>query len=214
MIDNELLRFKKDQKYLIFDFETCNLNLASEDNKPWQLAFIISEGTKIISKYDYYIKWDDLKISKDAEKITGFSRKTYNSRGQDPSLVLDHFETYLYNPDYINLGHNIFGFDIYVHNIFRQCLGRKTDYSYLTRSIDTLSIAKAIQKEIPYNKKEDLSVFQFKLNSFRERGMSLNLASCCKKYDISFDPAKLHDALYDITKNFEVFNKMIWNISI
>ena len=114
----------------------------------------------------------------------------------------------------MNLGHNIFGFDIYIHNIFRNLLGKKTDYSYLDRSIDTLSIAKAIEKNIPYNKSESLSVFQFKLNSFRERGMRLNLGACCKKYDIDFDPAKLHDALYDITKNFEVFSKMLWNIEL
>lgn len=213
-MDNELLRFKKNQKYLIFDFETCNLNLASEDNKPWQLAFIIAEGSKVISKHDYYIKWKDLNISKDAEKITGFSRKVYNARGEDPTMILKLFESYLYNPNYINVGHNILGFDIYIHNIFRKCLGKNADYSYLKRSIDTLSIGKAISKDITYNKGEDLSVFQFKLNSFRERGMSLSLSACCKKYDIDFDPAKLHDALYDITKNFEVFNKMIWNISI
>jgi len=213
-MDNELLRFKSDQKYIVFDFETCNLNLASQENKPWQLAFIIAQGNKVIEKFDYYIKWKNLNISKDAEKITGFSRKTYNERSIDAKQVLQHFESFLYNPEYINIGHNILGFDIYIHNIFRQCLGLRPDYSYLSRSIDTLSLGKAIHKEIPFSKKDSLPIFQFKLNSFRERGMSLNLAACCKKYDISFDPSKLHDALYDITKNFEVFNKMIWNIAI
>lgn len=213
-MNSELLRFNKKQKYLVFDFETCNLNLASPDNKPWQLAFIIAQGADVIEKHDYYIKWDDLKISKDAEKITGFSRKKYNDKSVDASKVLDHFESFLYDEDYINLGHNILGFDIYIHNIFRRLLGKPTNYSYLDRSIDTLSLAKSIDKEIPYNKSEPLSVFQFKLNSFRQRGMSLNLASCCKKYDIDFDPSKLHDALYDITKNFDFFTKMLWKIEI
>lgn len=213
MID-DLLRFKKSQKYVIFDFETCNLNLASPDNKPWQLAFILAEGDRVVDKFNYYIKWEDLKISKDAEKITGFSRSTYNKESQDARKVLNHFEKYLYDPDYINVGHNILGFDIYVHNIYRNCLDLPSDYSYLNRSIDTLSLAKAIEKSISYSRNEPLSVFQFKLNSFREKGMKLNLASCCKKYDIGFDPSKLHDALYDITKNFEFFTKMLWNISI
>lgn len=213
-MNSELLRFDKKQKYIVFDFETCNLNLASPDNKPWQLAFILAEGNKVVQKFDYYIKWKDLNISKDAEKITGFSRSKYNANAVDAKEVLDHFETYLYNKDYINVGHNILGFDIYIHNIFRRLLNKRTDYSYLDRSIDTLSIAKAIQKEIPYNKNDSFSVFQMKLNSFRERGMSLNLASCCKKYDIDFDPSKLHDALYDITKNFDFFSKMLWNIEI
>jgi len=213
-MNSELLRFNNQQKYVIFDFETCNLNLASPDNKPWQLAFIIAQGDKVIDKFDYYIHWDDLNISKDAEKITGFSWSTYKKKSVEAQKVLDHFEEFLYNKEYINLGHNIFGFDIYIHNIFRNLLGKKSDYSYLDRSIDTLSIAKAIEKNIPYNKSEPLSVFQFKLNSFRERGMSLNLGACCKKYDANFDPSKLHDALYDITKNFEVFSKMLWNIEL
>ena len=32
--------------------------------------------------------------------------------------------------------------------------------------------------------------------------------------DIQFDAKKLHDALYDIEKNYEVFKKLIWNIEI
>ena len=45
----ELLRFNKAQKYMIFDFETCSLNLGSLENKPWQLAFLIIENDKIKS---------------------------------------------------------------------------------------------------------------------------------------------------------------------
>ena len=48
----DLLRFKKNQKYMVFDFETCNLNLVSEENKPWQLAFLIYEGDKLIESND------------------------------------------------------------------------------------------------------------------------------------------------------------------
>ena len=53
MLDN-LLRFKKDQKYIFFDYETEGLNLYS--SKPFQLSFIISEGQKIIEKADDYSK--------------------------------------------------------------------------------------------------------------------------------------------------------------
>ncbi len=213
-MNSELLRFNNDQKYLVFDFETCNLNLASPDNKPWQLAFIIAQGQKVLEKHDYFIKWDDLNISDDAAKITGFNRKLYEQKAVDAEKVLEHFDEYLYNPEYINLGHNIFGFDIYIHNIFRNLIGKNTDYSYLERSIDTLSIAKAVAKEIGYKKPEPLSVFQFKLNSLRTKGVKLNLGACCKTYDIDFDPSKLHDALYDIIKNFEFFKKIIWRIDI
>ena len=45
-MDEDLLRFKKDQKYLVFDYETCNLNLGHLENKPWQIGFIICKGSK------------------------------------------------------------------------------------------------------------------------------------------------------------------------
>jgi len=213
-VNEELLRFKKNQKYIVFDFETCSLNLASLDNKPWQLAFIIAEGNNILEKHDYYIAWEDLNISAEAAKVTGFSKSKYDKNKVDAKTVLDHFEKYLYDESYINVGHNIFGFDIYIHNIFRKNLGLPADYSYIKRSIDTLSIAKSVEKNIEYRKNEHLSLFQFKLNSYRHRGTSLSLSSCCKRYDVDFDPSKLHDALYDITKNFDVFKKMIWDSEI
>lgn len=209
----DLLRFKKDQKYVVFDFETCNLNLVSEHNKPWQLAFLVYHGDKLIESNDYHIYWEDLRMSEGARKVTGFKDAKYQKLAKPALEVLDHFEKYLYDDSYIKLGHNILGFDIYIHNIFRKLLGRKTDYSYLAHSIDTLCLAKAIYKEVELNGHDFLS-WQFKLNSFHERGMRLNLGACCKTYEVDFDPSKLHDALYDIKKNYEVFKKMLWKVKI
>jgi DNA polymerase III epsilon subunit-like protein len=53
-----------------------------------------------------------------------------------------------------------------------------------------------------------------KLASLRAKGVKTNLMSLCDKYKIDFDPSKLHDALYDIEKNFEVFKKLIWSHDI
>ena len=156
-MNEDLLRFKKDQKYIVFDFETCNLNLASLNNKPWQLAFIIAEGNRVLEKHDYYIEWEDLNISAEAAKITGFSRSRYDKQKKNAKEVLSHFEKYLYDDEYINVGHNIFGFDIYIHNIFRKNLGLRSDYSFIKRSIDTLSLAKSIEKNIEYRKNEHFS---------------------------------------------------------
>jgi len=209
-----LLRFKNKQKYMVFDFETCNLNLTSTDNKPWQLAFNIYEGPNLIESKDYYILWDNLKMSDGAKKVTGFSYSTYKKRAEPADKILDHLEEYLYNDDYIKLGHNILGFDIYIHNIYRKLLGRKTDYSYLNRSLDTLCLAKAIAKDIQLNDGDNLLSWQFKLNSIHQRGLRLSLGACCKTYEVDLDPSKLHNALYDIQKNYEVFKKLIWKIEI
>jgi DNA polymerase III epsilon subunit-like protein len=210
----DLLRFNKQQKYMVFDFETCNLNLVSEHNKPWQLAFLIYHGDKLVESNDYHIYWEDLRMSDGARKVTGFKESKYKRLAKPAEEVLEHFEKYLYDDEYINLGHNILGFDIYIHNIFRRLLGKKADYSYLSRSIDTLCLAKAIHKEIDFTEDDQFLSWQFKLNSVHERGMRLNLGACCKTYEVDFDPAKLHDALYDIQKNYEVFKKMLWNIKI
>ena len=51
----KLARFDNSQKSVVFDFETCSLNLVSPENKPWQLAFQVYEGDKLIESNDYYI---------------------------------------------------------------------------------------------------------------------------------------------------------------
>ena len=213
LMNNHLLRFKKNKKYIVFDYETCGLNLASMDNKPWQLAFLICSDQKIEKKYDFYLKWDDLNISEDAKRVTGFKDSIYKKRAVDPLEVLDIFDSYFYNPEYYIVGHNIIGFDIYIHNIHRILCGKNSDYSYLNRLIDTNCIAKAISSNIECDN-TDFTLWQFKLQSYREKGLKTNLKFLCEKYNIDFDPSKLHDALYDIEKNFEVFQSLLWKYDI
>jgi DNA polymerase III alpha subunit (gram-positive type) len=213
-VKENLLRFNKRQKFMVFDFETCGLNLASSQNKPWQLAFMIFQGDKKISEHDYFIKWNNLPISPEARKITNFNEKRYKKEGKEPLQVLEHFEKYLYDPSYIKLGHNILGFDIYMHNILRRLCGKSANYSYLNKSIDTLCLAKAIKKDIKKGKGEDFLFWQFKLTSFIERGMRNSIKALCKEYSILIDEKKLHDALYDIKINYEIFQRQLWQIEI
>jgi len=213
-MNEELLRFKKNQKYLIFDYETCNLNLSSLENKPWQLGFVISEGSKILDRQDLYISWEDLNISKEAQVVTNFSRIKYDKLKQNPKKCIDAFEKYLYNKDYIIVGHNILGFDVYMHNIHRLLLGKPSDYSYINRVLDTNCIARAIKNEIAFTKNDDLLSWQYKLLNFRKRGVKTNLKQLCKDYSIEFDDKKLHEALYDVEKTNEVLHKMLWQIEI
>ena len=94
---SELLRFKPDQKYVLFDFETCGLNLGSLRNKPWQLAFITIENQRVKDKADYWLRWDDIEVSEGAAKVTGWTQKKYDDRAVDPHKPLEHFEEYLYD---------------------------------------------------------------------------------------------------------------------
>jgi len=211
-----LLRFKNKQKYLLFDYETCNLNLISGHNKPWQLAFLVIENNKIVEEKDYWLKWDDLRVSPEAAKITGFTQAKYKKNAIDPKLALDHFEKYLYDDSYIKVGHNLLGFDVYMHNLHRKLINPKaeSDFSYSEQLVDTLCLAKAVKKQIKLNKEDNFLAWQYRLNHLIERGLSCNLKQCCKDFDVPFDASKLHDALYDIRVNYEVFKKMIWEIEI
>jgi len=213
-MNENLLRFKKDQQYLFFDFETCCLNLGSLDNKPWQLGYIVIENGKITKKKDCWIKWKDLKMSDAAAKMTGWTKEKYDSKAMNAKDILDEFESYLYNESYINVGHNILGFDIYIHGIYRRCLGKNPDYSYIKRSIDTLCLAKAIKNNISFSKDDNFFNWQYRLNNMIDRKTKKKLIDLCKDYDIAIDPDKLHDAMYDIEQNYEVFKKMLWEVEI
>ena len=213
-MNENLLRFKKNQNYIFFDFETCCLNLGSLDNKPWQLGFIVINNGKIVKRRDCWVYWDNLKMSDTAAKMTGWTQKEYKSKAQDARTILEEFESYLYDDSYINVGHNILGFDIYVHGIYRRCLNQKPDYSYVNRSIDTLCLAKAIKNDISYQKDDEFFNWQYRLNNMIDRKSKKKLIDLCKHYDIKIDESKLHDAMYDIEQNYEVFKKMLWEVNI
>jgi len=208
-----LLRFKANQKYIVFDYETCDLNLASKENKPWQLSFMVADSRKVYEKKDYYLKWEDINVSEDAARITGFSKATYKKRAVCPKSALQHFEKYLYDKSIIPLGHNVLGFDVYIHNIHRKLCGMPSDYSYIERIIDTNCLAKAAVEKIKNNGQSRIA-WQYSLNNYIKRGLKTSLQACAKKYSIDFDPSKLHDALYDVQINYEVFKKQLWEVEV
>lgn len=101
-----------------------------------------------------------------------------------------------------------------MHGIYRRLLGKRPDYSYLNQLIDTLCLARAINNDITLSSSDNLLEWQYKMISLRKAKGRNKLIDLCKQYDIRFNAKKLHDALYDIQKNYEVFKKLIWNIEI
>ncbi len=213
-MNDNLLRFDKKQKYLCFDFETCHLNLLNSDNKPWQIGYGTFQGKKPVKTFDRLIQWSNLNVSPEAAKICQFNRKHYEKNSTDATAILEEFESYLYDPSYLIIGHNLLGFDVYIHNIYRKLLKKQSDYSYVDRIIDTNCIAKAAKEKIKKGKGEPLINWQYKLNEFRKRGLKTNQKQLLKDYDIRFDENKLHDAGYDINMTFKIFNKLIWEVEI
>lgn len=210
-MNGELLRFNKKQKYLIFDTETEHLNLIS--SRPWQVAWIVAQGDKILEKHDVYIYWKNLKISDGAAKVTGFSMSDYERRATPNNEAWESFSSYLYDDQYKIVGHNLLGFDVYMVNSWRKSRKMPSDYSFVDRIIDTNSLAKAIEKNIPIDK-DNFLAWQYKVISFREKGLKTSQSALLKKYNIPHDPKRLHDALYDITMNYEIFKKQLYDIEL
>lgn len=214
-LGENLLRFKKDQKYICLDFETENLNLLPVHNKPWQASFVIGEGNSILEKHDYYIYWKDLNISDDAKRITHFSQDVYNKNAKPLNEVLPIIDKYLYDPDYILLWFNGLNFDSYMHNILRKRAGLKTDYSYIYKSIDVNCLAKAIKLQIDFNNQDNFIAWQYALSDVVQRGLKTNLALLCKEYNIPLiDNGGFHNALNDVIYTFQVYHKLIWELTI
>jgi DNA polymerase III epsilon subunit-like protein len=208
---DDLLRFDKQQKYIIFDTETEGLNLVH--SKPWQIAWIVAQGDNIIEKFDIYIKWDNLKVSEGAAKVTGFSNEYYKRNAIDAKEAFNKFSKYLYDPQYKLIGQNVLGFDVYMINIWRKLIGLKSDYSFIDRIIDTRCLAMAIAKQIPV-KKDDLISWQYRLLNHKDKKVKASQLALLKKYSIDFDEKKLHDALYDVEMTYKIFRKQLFEIEL
>lgn len=212
-MDSHLLRFNSSQKYLIFDFETESLNLCAR-NYPWNLGFLVWQNGKILEQHEYCPWWPDLNVSPGAAKVTRFDYKQYKSKAEDAKKILEIFESYLYNSEYIPLGHNTHSFDAFVHNLWRRESGLPSDYSYLSRSIDTNSLAKLIKLGIKELKQSDWLTTMFRMAGFKQKGMKTNLTALGKERLIDVDYDALHESLNDCILNALVWEKLKWEIEI
>lgn len=211
---SNFLRYADNQKYICFDFETCGLNLVDKDNKPWQLSYLLAQGNNIYHSSDNYLWWEDLKISSEAAIVTHFNREKYEKFAKDPLPILEEFEKYLYDPSFLIVGQNLLGFDIYIHNIYRRLLGKKSDFSYVDRIVDTKSLATAIKKNFRPQVNEKRITWLYKLCDFREKNLKTSALTLLKEYQIPFDENKLHDSMYDVEMTYKIFNKQIWQLDI
>lgn len=210
-----LLRFQDTQLYCAVDFETESLSLLGK-NRPWEVAYCIFNNKKILKKESFFILWDDIKVSSDAARITGFNLQKYKSLAQNSLEILNIINNLLYDPKYFIVGTNYLGFDVYVHNIWRKEMGLDSDYSYLERLLDThcLSIALKLElKEIPKIPKERLA-FQYRMSTIKKKGLKTGITAMCKYFGIEYDSSLHHGAEYDTVKSAEIFQKLLWNIDI
>ena len=187
------LRYNKDQLYCFLDSETCNVNLAWLENKPWQWAWIIATKDRIISRRNIYVNWPVLNVSKKAAEITRFDHEKVKRLGISPEEACEEVDGVIYNPEYKLVGHNILGFDMYIHNIHRLNVGKPTDYSYLPRVLDTNYLAKGYKMGMQPRQGENLLVYQMRLVNIYAKGIKTSLETLCREFEIPHSP-NAHDA--------------------
>ena len=210
-MNESLLRFDKKQRYVVFDTETEGLNLVT--SRPWQVAWLLVQGDKIIDKRDFFIHWPNLNVSEGAARVTGFSYNDYAKKSVPPNVVWEKFSEDLYDKNNLIVGQNLLGFDVYMVNVWRKLMGMDADYSYVDRIIDTKSLATAIAKDMPVEKDNFIN-WQYRLLNHKERGLRTSQATLLKKSNIDHDPKRLHDALYDIEMNFKIFRKQLFDLEL
>ena len=206
------MELRHDGKFVIFDFETESTNLCYR-NRPWQMAYMICQGNRVLKKEDRYIWWDDLNISEGAKRITRFDYNKYKSKATPARETLEELQGLFANEDYFIAGHNIIGFDVLVYQTFLKALGEKPDFSFAPRMIDTLCLAKALHLgiELQY---EDLFAQQLGMAQTICKGAKLTLGALCKKFEIELNEEKMHDAFEDIEKNRIILNKLLWKCKL
>lgn len=214
MIGSELLRYKKDQVYLMIDVESEGLNL--NFSRPWQVTWTKANLNGIIEENDYFVWYDDLKVSEQAAIVTGFNHELYKERAKAPKEVLEHLLKDINNSEYRVTGHNLLSFDALIYQILRRTCGLPPDYSFLPRVIDTLALSRAMRKGIKpdVSSPESFLAWQFRMMSIRDKRMKCSLGALGKEFNIEHDEKMLHNALYDLRLNFEVFKKLIWTVEV
>lgn len=218
-----LLRFKKDQQVLIFDYETTSLNLVSSTiQMPWQIGWMLMQNKTLLAQHEDWILWPNLvetmqTFGKGAAIVTGWTEWMYTQKAQPPEPIFERFEKALYDPDVISVGANSWNFDIYIHNLYRKLLDRKPDWSYCSRHVDIQTLAKAAHLGItpPPIGTDEWIFFNIKMSNFHEKGLKTNLAHMCREFDVEYDADRHHrEALYDVELTKEIFYKQIQTMDI
>ena len=219
-MDNHLIRFQK-KKLLFLDFETFNVNLHSDFNLPWQTGLIFVETVqdkngKIknneVARHDLYVKWDsELKISKEAKRITKYSEKRFQQRCIPEKEAFETLYHLVEKCDHI-VGHNVLGFDIYLlRNWYKK---HNKDHSGLPyKVLDTFALAKSIALDYSYKSSEcDMLDFQMKMINIRKKGLRTSLGALGKAHNLKHEESKLHDALADLELNIKLWDKLKYQI--
>ena len=94
----------------------------------------------------------------------------------------------LYDDSYLKVGHNLLGFDVYMHNLHRKLVDPKStsDFSYTENLVDTLCLAKALKKRIKLDKDDDFLAWQYRLNHLIGEDCAFKSGYCASRRLVKF----------------------------
>jgi hypothetical protein len=161
-------------------------------------------------------------MSAAAIEITRFNWDEYKRLAEPADVVLRDFENVLLEPNTLNGGHNLFGFDIDQHKNWRRGCGLDPDWSYLPRTLDTMCLSKAYRGNFPPG--QDRRAWQYQLLHERmskkkdatdpKKGGGVSLGAMCREFGIEYDPMKAHGSEYDTTRTHLLLNQLVWKLEI
>lgn len=213
-LGKDLLRYQ-DKSVLIFDTETFSVNMYN--SLPWQLSWATAKNGKIKEEFDFYIYWDNIndRISDGAKRVTNFNYGEYEERARPKEEVWEIFESYFNDPEYLLVGHNLIHFDIFQLNNLRRELGLPPDWSYLSRTIDTLALARAYRSQsaaVNHAAGNEFLAWQYRM--LDKRMKKCKLSDMAKEFDIKYEDSCLHNAMYDNWLCLQVFEKLKWAVEV
>jgi len=213
-IGANLLRYNKAQKYLIWDIESEGLNHLY--SRGWQLSFIVCTLDEVLESHDYFIWYDDLRMSRDAARITRFNFDEYKAKARPKEEVLEIFDKYLWDESLIPSGHNVIAFDSMIYNVLRRSCGKQPTYDFNVRMIDTLALSRAYKLGIKpdISSPEAFLSFQMRMLNAYNKKMKTSLSAMAKEFNIQFESNELHRADVDILLNKAILKELVWKAEV
>lgn len=214
-MEENWLRFNKNAKYAVLDFETYNLALNFQINRPWQTSVLKVVGETIQEEIDCFIKWDDckFKIGAGAAMVTHFNQEVFDRKAIGPDEAFEKFWPVLKWADRIII-HNGLRFDTYLAKGYAEFMGEDWSW-FLDKVIDTKSVAQGIKLNRPYQPSQDNWLeYQYTMANDHTKGIKTRLEILGKEFGIPYDYTTLHDGLNDIRLNLLVWNKLKFQLEL
>ena len=204
-----------DQKYLILDSETRNLNgliannPVKDANQCWDLSWLEAKGNFIIAEHENFIDVPNLQLSDLVAKLTHFDRAKYNRLKKQPETVWAALKKFLYNEEYMIVGQNIINFDVYIIGILAKTVGENIDWSFTERILDTRALAIAYKNNIERPRDGRLYNWQHKILNDRTLKGKASQSALLKEFGIqSVNEDARHSGLVDCKDTFAIFKEL------